>query len=519
MDVSRVRFARTPTALFFVGLLASIASGSTLTALGAPESLSGVVAGALLPLPMVIGEAIGNRQQHGAPPESAEADGYVLPTVLAVTIALGTLVAFRSAVDAVVSGFAVGFYVEGGNFDLDPAAVQLGYMWLAVLPVCGGTYLLLRWVARRLRSREHLWVAAIIMVSATVQAVWMATSGIPLLRELLVIHAVTMLCQLGLGLVAAETGRRSRISFAAASRVRRLAPDDQAAILRRVLDTVETGDQATAPDGEHGSTARRPQPFGDNLAGIGLGILLSVAVSVALLASGVPETFATLLGGAAGLVPSTLVLARAGSHAGLHSDVRALIDGRPTRPVTLSVFVAVLALLTLKNAILLVSAYATVGWVLYLRIPEETGTLVLQWRYFLVAVPLFWVFGHGVLRAVARRLGRWALRGTLLAVGVAAALHLAGAVLVGGEVNLWTALELVEFLVLAVLAVVAVRGARRTAVPFALRRLVRLLAPHEAADVNGLLRKAVMGTDAPRTRGARPRTPRAPARVPPGPRP
>jgi hypothetical protein len=486
MQVTPVRSARIEISLFFVGVILCGLSVYTLSVLDTPDPVIGVVAGAVLPVPLTIGEALRPPEEDDEPYEARAAGGYVRPTLLVVTVAAGALFAFRSALDTLVSGLAFGFYIAGGDFALDQLSVHLGYYWFSVIPLCIGTYFLLRGATRHLRSRQHWWALGIILLCDTVQALLLVSSGNFATRQLLVIHFVALICQLAVGMWAAEAGRRSRLSFAAAAQVRRLSRVQQEAIVDLLVDDVRTEDRGAPLDRRHGPERQMHTPFGKSLGGIGLGVLLSVATSVILLGSGVPETLAAAVGGTAGLIPSAFALALAGHGIPRDAEIRAIADDRPTRPVLLTVFVTALALVTVKNAILVVSLYATAGWVLYLGISEESGILILQLRYFLVAQPLFLAVGYGIIRSAAHRLGRGALRWSLVAVLSAAAIHFAGAALVG-QMNFWSALELVEFVVLAVLAVLAVHGARRTAVPFAVRHLVRRLSPQDAAAVNDLI--------------------------------
>jgi hypothetical protein len=486
MQVTPERSARSQISLFFVGVILCILSVYILSVLGTPDPIIGVIAGAVLPVPLTIGDALWPRKKDDELYEAGAAGGYVRPTVLVVTVAAGALFAFRSALDTIVSGLAFGFYIAGGDFGLDQVSVQLGYFWFSVIPLCFGTYFLLRWTARHLRSREHLWALGIILLCDAISAVWLVSSGTFAMRQLLVIQFVALICQLGVGMWAAEAGRRSRLSFAAAAQVRRLSGMQQEAIVDLLVDDVRIGDRG-APLGRRHVPARQvPTPFGKSLGGIGLGVLLAVATSLILLGSGVPEPLATAMGGTAGLIPSAFALALAGSGNARDAEIRAIADDRPTRPVLLTVFVTMLALVTVKNAILVVSFYATAGWVLYLGISEESSILILQLRYFLLAVPLFLAVGYVIIRSAAHRLGHGALRWSLVAVLSAAAIHFAGR-RGTGEMTFWTALELVEFVILAVLAVRAVHGARRTNVPFAVRHLVRRLSPQDSAAVNVLI--------------------------------
>lgn len=486
MQVTPVRLARSQISLFFVGVILCILSVYTLSVLGTPDSVIGVVAGAVLPVPLMIGEALRPREEDDELYEAGAAGGYVRPTVLVVTVAAGALFAFRSALDTLVSGLGFGLYIAGGDFSLDQVSVQLGYFWFSVIPLCFGTYFLLRGAARHLRSREHWWALGIILLCDTVHAVLLVFSGTFATREILVIHFVALICQLSVGMWAAETGRRTRLSFAAAARVRRLSGVQQEAIVDLLVDDVRTGDRGAPLDRRHVPARQVPTPFGKSLGGIGLGVLLFVATSLILLGSGVPEPLATAMGGTAGLIPSAFALARAGSGTTRDAEIRAIVDDRPTRPVLLTVFVTTLALVTVKNAILVLSFYATAGWVLHLGISDESAILILQLRYFLVAQPLFLAVGYGIIRSAAHRLGHGALRWSLVAVLSAAAIHFAGR-RGTGEMTFWTTLELVEFVILAVLAVRAVHGAHRTAVPFAVRHLVRRLSPQDSAAVNDLI--------------------------------
>lgn len=486
MHVTLVRSARSEILLFFVGVILCGLSVYTLSVLDTPDPVIGVVAGAVLPVPLTIGEALRSRKKGDEPYEAGATGGYVRPTLLVVTVAAGALFVFRSALNILVNGLAFGFYIAGGDFSLDMFSVQLGYFWFSVIPLCIGTYFLLRGATRRLRSRQHWWALVIILLGDTVQAFWLVSSGNFATRQLLVIHFVALICQLAVGLWAAEVGRRSRLSFVAAAQVRRLSGVQQEAIVDLLVDDVRTGDRGAPLGRRREPEDEGPTPFGNSLGGIGLGVLLAVATSLILYGSGVPETLAAAVGGAAGLIPSAFALTLAGYGTPRDAEIRAIADDRPTRPVLLMVFVTALALVTVKNTILVVSLYATAGWVLYLGISEESGILILQLRYLLVALPLFLAVGYGIIRSAAHRLGRGALRWSLVAVLSAAAIHFAGAALVG-QLDFWSALELVEFVVLAVLAVLAVRGARRTAVPFAVRHLVRRLSPQDAAAVNDLI--------------------------------
>lgn len=119
--------------------------------------------------------------------------------------------------------------------------MQLGYFWCSVIPLCFGTDFLLRGPHATLRL-ESTGGLGIILLCATVQAVWLASSGTFETRQLLVIHFVALICQLG-GTWAVEAGQ-----------VRRLSGVQQEAIVDLLVDDVHTGDRS---DPWTGVTCRR----------------------------------------------------------------------------------------------------------------------------------------------------------------------------------------------------------------------------------------------------------------------
>lgn len=57
MQVTPERSARSQISLFFVGVILCILSVYTLSVLGTPDPIIGVIAGAVLPVPLTIGDA------------------------------------------------------------------------------------------------------------------------------------------------------------------------------------------------------------------------------------------------------------------------------------------------------------------------------------------------------------------------------------------------------------------------------------------------------------------------------
>lgn len=142
-------------------------------------------------------------------------------------------------------------------------------------------------------------------------------------------------------------------------------------------------------------------------------------------------------------------------------------------------FTLMLTLITIKIVLLWFAWFTTIGSVLYFGLDADLGVQVYLIIRYMLELPLYLVIGYYLLRASARRLGRRALLWMWGAVGGAGALLI---MVTTQNANRPDELpsDMLSFVILGVLAVIAVHSARRSLAAFAARRLVERLPTREA---------------------------------------
>ena len=456
--------------LLAAGVLGAVFTLFTLGALGVPDPITGVLASVAAGLPTAADQALrAARPEHGFTRHGRPR----MPAAAVAAFTTTGLFGLHVLLDFVFVGMGFALYVQGGDFDLDPGAVQLGYTLAAAFALWAATFLLLRAVVRRWHPFEHWWAVTSAALSGLLQLAWVLSSDHTLRTGLVTVGVLSLVGQLGVALAAAEAGRRDRFVRDVARRVTRLPEVDQHVLVDLLAESPPA--------------AGRPS-FGSSLGGVGVGVILTLTTFMVLLGAGVPEQVTSVIAGAAGLVPAALSSALQRSTEPRDAELRALASGRPIRPGA-TVFTLTLQIFILRALLLGLFWYTTIGWVLLVEIDPALGLMLYRLLHIAMEVPAFLLLGFMLLCSSAQRLGQHALPWLLTAVTLAGLLNLA---LTAANANRPDELPtaLLTWAVLAALTVPAARRGRRTAPALALGRLLGRLPASEALAVAELIEQS-----------------------------
>lgn len=460
------------------GVIIGLLAINALRAVRVSDEIAGLTASLLAPLPALLHEA---RKSASTDATFPAYRGYSRPPAGLAAVTTSALFLSHVAFASFASNVALGLYVAAGRLDPEGSTrLLINVLLVMLIPECVLTFVIVRAMARRLNAGARAWAVIAVLLGGGMFMALVASGQHSAQAQLLNTAAIGLIARLGVGLAAAEQGVRTRLGYRLACQARQL-PRDLQNDLRELLG--------------QNRPAAAPPAFGSSAGGVGIGIVAGLTTFLIARSLTAPEAVNSTLAGGAALVPATLASGLARKSSPL-DEFRHLVQGDAIRPIALTTFLTVAALLTIRNFVVQTSQYAAGGW---LALSVNQGTLdpaSARLAYGLVAYGLAGVatlgLGYLTLRTAADRLGAHSVRQLLWAVGIASASQIASMITLTATPN-WLIGEITVFAGLAALAMMAARVAQRDAVVFALRHLGHRLAADDALAMAELIEEAAAG--------------------------